>query len=133
MKYIKQPNGIFSAYDEKSERYLALNSLPEGRKPNFLPANNAEVVAYLEKINTPRPILEVTMRQARLALLNAGLLDSVQSAIDALPEPTKSQANIEWEYSNTLKRAQPLVAALASQIPLTSVQLDELFAVAATL
>ena len=46
----------------------------------------------------PRVPAAVTMRQARLALLGANLLSSVDTAIDALPEPTKSAARIEWEY-----------------------------------
>ena len=47
---------------------------------------------------------EVTMQQARLALLDAGLLSSVQTAINSLPEPARTKAQIEWDYSNALQR-----------------------------
>lgn len=75
----------------------------------------------------------VTMRQARLALLAAGKLAAVQSAIDALSEPTKTAAQIEWEYSNEVQRHNGLVAALGPALNLTSDQIDTLFIGAAKL
>lgn len=41
----------------------------------------------------------VTMRQARLALLDLDLLSSIDEAINAMPEPDKTKAKIEWEYA----------------------------------
>ena len=38
----------------------------------------------------------VTMRQARLALLGAGLLASVDAAIDGLPSPQKCSGYLAW-------------------------------------
>lgn len=81
----------------------------------------------------PRVPAAVTMRQARLALLGANLLSSVDTAIDALPEPTKSAARIEWEYSNELQRGNALVAALTPALALTSEQVDALFIAASAL
>lgn len=75
----------------------------------------------------------VTMRQARLALLGAGLLSSVDAAIDAMSEPTRSAARIEWEYSNELQRSNPLVLALGPALNLTSEQIDALFIAASAL
>lgn len=76
---------------------------------------------------------EVTMRQARLALLGAGLLDDVETAINAMTEPAKSAARVEWDYSNTLRRDHPLVATLGTGLGLTGGQLDDLFRAAAAL
>jgi|JI10StandDraft_1071094.scaffolds.fasta_scaffold56601_3 hypothetical protein len=76
---------------------------------------------------------EVTMRQARLALRAAGKLAAVAAAIDAMPSPTKEDAQIEWEYSNTLRRDHPLVTALGPALNLTGEQLDGLFITAAAL
>ena len=57
----------------------------------------------------PVPVpASVTMRQARLTLLAHGLLGNVAAAINSLPEPAKSQAQIEWEYSNALERGTRL-------------------------
>lgn len=75
----------------------------------------------------------VTMRQARLALMAAGKLAAVESAIDALSDPTKTAARIEWEYSNEVQRHNGLVAALGPALNLTSDQIDALFIEAAKL
>jgi len=71
----------------------------------------------------------VSMRQARLALKQQGLLATVQSNIDALSE----ESQIEWEYAAVVERSSPLVASLGGALGLTEVQLDDLFKLAATL
>lgn len=76
---------------------------------------------------------EVPMRQARLALLGAGKLAAVDSSISAMLGVRGEAARIEWEYSNTIKRNQPLVIALGGALGLTSKQMDDLFILAATL
>nr|WP_315467160.1 hypothetical protein [uncultured Undibacterium sp.] len=75
----------------------------------------------------------VTMRQARLALLQAGKLSAVNAAIASMSGIQGEAARIEWEFSNEVKRAQPLVAALAPVLGMTSDQLDQLFITAAGL
>lgn len=75
----------------------------------------------------------VTMRQARLALLYAGLLDDVETAINAMSEPAKTAARIEWDYSSELQRAHPLVTQLGGTLGLTTEQLDSMFVTAAGL
>lgn len=73
------------------------------------------------------PVTVITMRQARLALLGAGLLDAVGAAIAGIPGDQGAAARIEWEYAMTLRREHPLVAALAQSLGLTSEQIDALF------
>lgn len=75
----------------------------------------------------------VTMRQARLALLGAGLLDDVEAAIAALPSPQKEAARIEWEYSQEVQRHNGFVSVLAPMLGMTAEQTDALFIGAATL
>ena len=75
----------------------------------------------------------VTMRQARLALLGAGLLATINSAITALPSPTKEAAQIEWEYSQEVQRHNGFVSQLAPILGLSAAQLDGLFVAAAQL
>jgi len=75
----------------------------------------------------------VSMRQARLALLQAGKLQDVDAAIAALPSPDKEQAQIEWEYAAEVKRDSALVAQLAPALGLDAAALDALFITAATL
>ena len=75
----------------------------------------------------------VTMRQARLALLNNSLLDDVAPAIATLPEPDRTRAQIEWEYSNALERGNPFVATLGAALGLDAEAMDDLFIEAAQL
>lgn len=77
----------------------------------------------------PRIPKVVTMRQAKLALFQQGLLGSVNSAIEQANEAAK----IEWQYATEVKRNNTLVQEIAVQLNLTEQQLDELFTLASTL
>jgi len=85
-----------------------------------------------------RPVLkrpvpeEVTMRQARRALYAAGLLSTVDAAINALPEPQRTAAKIDWEYSNSVRRDNPTLLAIASSLGLTDDDIDNLMISAAS-
>mgnify|MGYP000216882619 CR=1 FL=1 len=72
----------------------------------------------------------VSMRQARLALLQAGKLGEVNALIAGLPGPSGDAARIEWEFSNEVRRQQPLVLQLGPGIGLDAAGLDQLFIVA---
>ena len=72
---------------------------------------------------------QVTMRQARLALLSAGLLDDVEMVIAAAGRA----AQLEWEYAAAVDRSNPAVAAVQQQESLTDAQIDDLFREAAKL
>lgn len=102
------------------------------RQGRALAFDQARMDEHTAAIRPPVPA-EVTMRQARLALLGAGKLAAVDAAIEALPEPQRSAARIEWDYSSTVRRSQPLVLALAPALGLSTGQLDALFITAATL
>jgi len=75
----------------------------------------------------------VTMRQARLALLQQGLLAQVNQAVAQMPGVDGDAARIEWEFSSTVERNRPLVQALVVALGLSSADLDELFLLAASL
>ena len=51
----------------------------------------------------------------------------MEAAIDALEEPAKTNARIEWEYSGAVQRHNGFVSVLAPQLGLTSEQTDALF------
>ena len=72
---------------------------------------------------------QVTMRQARLALLSAGLLDDVEMVIAAAGRA----AQLEWEYAAVVERSNPAVATVQQQEALTDAQIDDLFREAAKL
>ena len=65
----------------------------------------------------------ITARQARLALLAAGLLPQVEAAVSA----AGGAVAIEWEYATEIERASPLVASIGAALGLTGVAIDALF------
>jgi hypothetical protein len=70
----------------------------------------------------------VTRRQARQALLLAGLLDQVAPAIAAIPDAMeRGMAEIEWADSLEFVRTRPLVISIGTAIGLDSAGLDALF------
>ena len=73
--------------------------------------------------------LVVTMRQARLALLGAGLLQTVNDAVAAAGDV----ARIEWEYAQEVRRDWPTLIALQGAVGLSDAQIDALFVAAASL
>jgi hypothetical protein len=87
-----------------------------------------QYLAWLEEGNTPDPadippviIPTLTMRQARLALLDAGLLDEVEVAI------TTPENRIWWDYSTTVERSHPLVNVVLTALGKTATEIDSMF------
>lgn len=71
---------------------------------------------------------KVTRRQARQALLIAGLLDDVQPAINAIADPMqRGLAQIEWDDAQEFDRHRPLLMQLATALGLDDEALDNLF------
>lgn len=85
---------------------------------------SAEEIAAHRKAMVPE---SVTMRQARLAMLGAGILDEVEALIQQMPGDEGRAARIDWEYALDVRRDWPLINALGSQLGLTEQQIDELF------
>lgn len=101
------------------------------QRPDWVLMTDAEVVeADVPRITPPETI---TMRQARLALLGAGKLTTVDAAIAAMPGIEGEAARIEWEYAQEVRRDSPLIAALGPAIGLTESEIDGLFAAGASL
>ena len=85
----------------------------------------AEALA-LEAI--PKVPESVTPRQARLALLQATLLDEVEALL-----ANDKAMQIWWEYSLDIQRNHEHIVAMATAMGMTEVQMDELFILAGTL
>jgi hypothetical protein len=72
----------------------------------------------------------VTIRQARLALNQFNLLDSVNAVIAGSNDKS---LQIEWEFCTEVKRSWPALVALQPALSLTDREIDDLFVLAATL
>lgn len=91
--------------------------------------------AFINGILTPPPAQSapvpesVSKFQAKAALLQAGLLDSVE-AMMAAPQ-TPAVAKLAWSDAQEFRRTSPTVAAMTAALGLSEGQIDDLFRVAA--
>lgn len=126
MKYYRNPaTGEVFAYesDGSQDAYIA---------SSLVRMTPEQVSDHLANAAQQSPVPErVTMRQARLALLGAGLLDAVEAAINGMPGDQGKAARIEWDYSSEMVRSRPFVQQLGAAIGLSSSQIDQLFIAAA--
>lgn len=91
-----------------------------------------EGVAVFSPLPVPRIVPRSVSRfQARAALLQAGLLDDVESFM-ALPE-TDPIYRLAWQDAQEFRRDSVIVASLKSVLLLTDVQIDDLFVFAASI
>lgn len=87
------------------------------------------IAPYVEPEPLPEPVPQViTMRQARLQLLEVGLLDDVEAIV---AHDRKSQ--IEWEYASEVYKQSPLIEAVKEDMSLTDEQIDNMFIAASKL
>ena len=142
LKYVtadKSMIDLFATCQEYGEIPMTLNLVDTEDLHTFVKDDGSEVPleqycktleigAYIE----PEPIIiipqVITMRQARLQLLEVGLLDNVE-AIVALDR--KSQ--IEWEYASEVYRQSTLIESVKGALNLTDVQIDNMFVEASKL
>lgn len=129
MRIVKLFDDFFEVYDDD----ILTSRLP------LTTDDYSTVESHISSLNPPADKVvngnvpqEITMRQARLVLLQYGLLDKIDTIIASLPGAEGRAAKIEWEYGTVIKRTSPLVLAMSSQAGLTEEQLDQMFILAAT-
>lgn len=66
---------------------------------------------------------KISIRQAKLALLGAGLLDDIENAIASADRSVQ----ISWEYATEFERDNPLILYFQSRLNLSKEQVDNLF------
>jgi len=123
-------------YDAATHRIEASDTIAQRTGQPWLRAWDviALTPAEIEAAQRARVPQSVTRRQARQALLLAGLLDNVQPAIDSIADPVqRSMAQIEWDDSQQFERKRPLLVLLAAGLGLGEEALDNLFIQAAQL
>lgn len=95
----------------------------------------SEMANLIESVIPPKPrIADVTPRQIRQAMILKGIsLSQIDDIINSMPEPQKSLARAEWEYSNAFERDRPLVDQMGHLLGKTDEELDALWLFAKTL
>ena len=82
----------------------------------------AEALDHADQLQKKLEVPEtISMKQARLALLNIEKLDDVESAI------VDRSVRIEWEYATTIERYNSAIVGVLRTIGMTEDQIDDLF------
>lgn len=116
-------------YDTETQNLIAVDPYLEDHKIYRVRVENKtqEELYAIHQAKLSQQV--VSMRQARLALLQFGLLDAVNQIVETSDEAVK----ISWEFSTQVERMNPLVQTIATSLEWTEEQLTELFVTAAGL
>ena len=139
MRYIKQ-NKIYTIQEIRQENpnmsipdgtdcsSLGFEFLEEVEQPKqegfyaveVAPINNKQT---WELVAIPKEVpQEITPLQSKLQLLEIGLLDEVEAIVSA-----DRKVQLYWEYASVIERDNEILLMMATQLGLTSEQLDDLF------
>lgn len=123
-----------------ADQYQHVEQLPDGSLVGIGWAWSAEggfvapAAPEVPVISVPAVPVSVSMRQAKRALLAAGLLDLADQAIAGIADDTERRAaQIDWTSATDVRRDWPLVASIAQALGLTDQQIDQLFVAASQL
>ena len=97
--------------------------------PTLFEISEDELPAYIQYVDVP-PITvpyEVQLWRIRTVLKFMQLETQIESAIDAMPEPSKTAATYIWKFGTTVERASQTVLLLQSALQMTNEQVDDLF------
>jgi DNA-binding MarR family transcriptional regulator len=81
-KYIHQPSGSYTSYDDTSEEYAQLSALPKDRRPVFLSETHKDVKAHFEK--KAKQSDEALVARATQELLAELVADKVAERVEKL-------------------------------------------------
>src|SRR5690606_441239 len=84
-----------------------LDQLPEDIKE----AIQADDIVETPSVSIPQIL---TSRQLRLSLLNKEIdLNQINTVLETLPEPLRTEAKINWEYAGSFERQNSLLLQVA--------------------
>lgn len=70
---------------------------------------------------------EVALWKVRAILKQMGLIPSIETALNSLPENVKDIALSAWEYSSTINQYSPTVKLIQQTCNLTDTQMEDVF------
>jgi len=97
--------------------------------PNSFEVSEDEIPEYVQYVMYSEPTVpyEVQLWRIRTVLKLMQLEAQIESAIDAMPEPSKTAATFIWKFGTTVERSSQTVLLLQSVLQLTDEQVDDLF------
>jgi len=130
MKHIRQINSVGTdsytivVAEEPLENHISIT-----KYPNLFEISEDEIPEKYQYLNMPdfEVPQEVQLWRIRTVLKLMQLEDQIESAIDAMPEPSKTAATYIWKFGTTVERASQTVLLLQSVLQLTDEQVDDLF------
>ena len=136
MKHIRQINSVGTdsytvvVAEEPLEQHQSIVN-----HPDLFEISEDEFPAYIQYVIYPEPTApyEVQLWRIRTVLKLMQLETQIESAIDAMPEPSKTAATYIWKFGTTVERASQTVLLLQSVLQLTDEQVDDLFIQANTI
>lgn len=105
-------------------------TLKAAAKPNedALAAANAEVAALTAQLAAMQPPINSFSRKAiKVALSDAGLLESFETTISNPQDGPQKLAMISWEEDDTFSKTSPALALTFARMALTGAQIAALF------
>lgn len=135
---MKHSPNIFSLWSDEELSAVGIyrvtfEEIPEGKQATGweyeLNEHNATATPILEDIPIYVPE-SVTKAQGKAALVQKGYYNSVLSFLEGLDEPDKSLAQIAFNDTNEWQRDSHFLGMAASELSLSSEDLDELFILA---
>jgi hypothetical protein len=104
------------------------------RRTEAIDLDNLQVTRGWELVAHESLPVVVTMTSLRLALIDAGLYQTITAAINGIADATeKLKAQTWWATGQTVRRVHPLVAGIAALAGQTDAQVDAIFAAAQAL
>lgn len=98
----------------------------EVKNPILVPLEDYCISQKIAPYVAPEVIIaiptSITMRQARLHLLDLDLLDDVEVLVSQ-----DKRYQIEWEYANEVLRNSPLISAMQTSLNLSDEEIDNMF------
>jgi len=133
MKHIRQINSvgtnsytvvITDTYIGDLENHPILTQFP-----NTFEVSEDELPEYIQYVMYSKPTVpfEVQLWRIRTVLKLMQLEAQIESAIEAMPEPSKTAATYIWKFGTTVERSSQTVLLLQSALQLTDEQVDDLF------
>jgi len=97
--------------------------------PDLFEISEDELPEFVQYVDMQPPAVpfEVQLWRIRTVLKLMQLETQIESAIDAMPEPSKTAATYIWKFGTTVERASQTVLLLQSALQLTDEQVDDLF------